>query len=487
MARKRRDSQLAADTPAIEKMKALLLDSGIQLSHQQLESLWIYHGLLREYNPQLNLTRIRNFRNMVLKLYVDALLPANMVALPSPLLDLGTGPGMPGIPLKICRPHIEVILAERRENRVDFLRRAVEQLRLTGIRVVAGQITPRFEDPVAGVITRAVETIVQTLERVTGCLAADGRVIFMKGPHCDAEVAEAGVRFRQTYSLELDQPYTIPNTPHHRRLLVYRRLDAPPFQRRADAEAVFAVRTISSGQNPLFKDLKKLLSVRGIRKRGQALVAGVKPVSETLAHTPERCTAWLSCDEPPPAGGPNHLEWFRLAPALFNELDITGTRAPLLLISLPDIAPWKPSEGFPPGCSVILPFQDPENVGAAIRSAAAFGAAQVILLAECAHPFHPRALRASGGLAMRIRLRQGPALGKLSADLPIIALSAEGTDIRTVAFPSSFGLLAGMEGPGLPAEWRSRTVSIPIRPAVESLNAAAAMAVALYEWQRSAR
>ena len=221
MARKRRDSQLAADTPAIEKMKALLLDSGIQLSRQQLESLWMYHGLLREHNPRLNLTRIRNFRNMVLKLYVDALLPANMVALPSPLLDLGTGPGMPGIPLKICQPHIEVILAERRENRVDFLRGAVEQLRLTGIRVVAGQITPRFEEPVAGVITRAVETIVQTLERVTGCLAADGRVIFMKGPHCDAEVAEAGARFRQTYSLELDQPYTIPNTPHHRRLLVY--------------------------------------------------------------------------------------------------------------------------------------------------------------------------------------------------------------------------------------------------------------------------
>lgn len=485
MARKRRDPQLAADTPAIENMRALLLHSGIHLSHPQLECLWMYHALLREYNPQLNLTRIRNFRNMVLKLYVDALLPADMVDLPSPLLDLGTGPGMPGIPLKIYRPAIEVVLAESREKRVDFLRRVIDQLKLSGIRVIAGRITPRFEEPVAGVITRAVETVGQTLDRVSGCLERNGRVIFMKGPHCDTEIAEAGARFRKAFSLELDRPYTIPNTPHQRRLLVYRRVDVPLHSRRSEAMSTRTVRTISSGQNPLFKHLKKLLTGRGIRKLGQALVAGVKPVSETLAHTPERCTAWLSCDDPPPAGGPSHLEWFRLTPALLNELDILGTRAPLLLISLPDIVPWKPAEGFPPGCSVIIPFQDPENVGAAIRSAAAFGAAQVILLAECAHPFHPKALRASGGSVLRIRLRQGPALGELSAGLPIIALSPEGTDIRTLAFPSSFGLLAGMEGPGLPAEWRGRAASIPILPAVESLNAAAAIAVGLYEWQRS--
>jgi len=68
--------------------------------------------------------------------------------------------------------------------------------------------------------------------------------------------------------------------------------------------------------------------------------------------------------------------------------------------------------------------------------------------------------------------------------LPILALSAEGIDIRQAVFPKAFGLLAGMEGPGLPEAWRRRAVRIPIRPEVESLNAAAAMAVALYEWKR---
>jgi 16S rRNA (guanine527-N7)-methyltransferase len=484
MARKSSQQRLAADPPVIEDMGALLLKCGIQLDHRQLKCLWMYHGLLREYNPILNLTRIRNFKNMVLKLYADALLPANMLDLPSPLLDLGTGPGMPGIPLKIYRPHLEILLAESREKRADFLRHAVDHLKLTDIRVVAGRITPRFEEPVAGVITRAVETIARTLERISGCLDRDGRVIFMKGPHCDAEIAAASAAFSNTYALVIDRQYGIPHTAHQRRLLVYRRLDEPLLRRRAKATTVYVVRTISSGQNPLFKHCRKLLTGRGIRKLGQALVAGVKPVSETLTGAPQRCEAWLSCDEPPPSGGPPHLKWFRFSPALFRELDTFGTHSPLLLITLPDIRPWEPLEGFLPGCSLMIPFQNPDNVGAAIRSAAAFGASQVILLAESAHPFHPRALRASGGSVLRVQLRQGPALDKLPADLPIMALSPEGADIRQAAFPPSFGFLAGIEGPGLPAAWRRRALGIPISPAVESLNAAAAVAVALYEWKR---
>jgi 16S rRNA (guanine(527)-N(7))-methyltransferase RsmG len=485
MARKSRQQHPAAELPTIDDMGAILLDCGIQLDHRQLKCLWMYHGLLRDYNPILNLTRIRNFKNMVLKLYVDSLLPADMLDLPSPLLDLGTGPGMPGIPLKIYQPKLEIILAESREKRADFLRRAIDHIKLTGIRVVAGRITPRFEEPVAAVVTRAVETIERTLERISGCLDTNGRVIFMKGPHCDAEIAAASSGLGNTYALVVDRQYTIPHILHQRRLLVYRRMDEPLFRRRARATAAYAVRTISSGQNPLFKHCRKLLTGRGIRKLGQALVAGVKPVSETLAHAPERCEAWLSSDEPPPVGGPTHLKWFRLSPALFRELDIFGTHSALLLITLPEIRPWEPLEGFPPGCSVLIPFQNPENVGAAVRSAAAFGASQVILLAESAHPFHPKALRASGGSALRLQLRQGPALDQLPANLPIIALSPGGDDIRQATFPSSFGLLTGMEGRGLPDDWRRRAVGIPISPAVESLNAAAAVAVALYEWKRN--
>jgi 16S rRNA (guanine527-N7)-methyltransferase len=468
------------------KMEAIFRSCGIRLSPLQLSQFWAYHSLLRERNAELNLTRVHNFTNMVLKLYVDSVLPADMLDLPSPLLDLGTGPGMPGIPIKICRPSIDMILAESRGKRVGFLSQAVARLGLSGVRIVAGRISPRFEEPVAGVITRAVEPMDETLERVRGCLAADGRVIFMKGPHCEAEIERAGARFKDEFALVLDRSYTIPSTRHDRRLLVYRRLDEPLYSRRVKAMSVHAVRTITSDQNPLFKDLKKLLTGRGIRKSGQALVSGAKPIAELLVRHPQRCAAWLSRDDqaPPPPQSPGHLQWIQLAPALFAALDTFGTHTPMLLVTLPDIRPWEAGEGFENGCNLLIPFQDPENVGAAIRSAAAFGAAQVILLAESAHPFHPKSLRASGGAVLSVSLRQGPALDKLPEDLPILALSAEGADLRQASFPEAFGLLAGLEGPGLPEPWRRRALRIPIGSEVESLNAAAAVSVALYEWRR---
>ena len=470
--------------PDMEQMGAVFRSCGMRLSPLQLRQLWAYHSLLRERNADLNLTRVHNFTNMVTKLYVDSMLPADLLELPSPLLDLGTGPGMPGVPLKIYRPALDLVLAETRGHRVEFLNQALAELELRGIRVVGGRVTARFEEPVAGVITRAVETIEKTLERVAGCLARDGLVIFMKGPHCDEEIAQARDRFPDAYTLVTDRPYSIPHTRHARRLVVYRRLDEPLYSRRARAMEGHSVRTISSDQNPVFKDLKKMLTGRGIRKTGQALVAGEKLVAEILSAHPGSCLAWVSDHDRPPPDVVAHLHWYQLAPELLRDLDIFGTRTPLLLIRLPDMPPWTPAEGFPVGASVLIPFQDPENVGAAIRSAAAFGAVQAILLAESAHPFHPKALRASGGAVLSLPLRQGPALDAVPHELPIVALSADGGDIRKEAFPAAFGLLAGLEGPGLPEPWRRRAVRIPIRPEVESLNAAAATAVALYEWKR---
>ncbi len=475
-------------SPGPEKMVALFDRCGIHLSALQVQQLWTYHGMLRQSNPELNLTRVHNFDNMVIKLYVDSILPADLMQLPSPLLDLGTGPGMPGIPLKIYQPHLEILLAESRRKRVDFLAAVVDRLQLEGVRIIEKKIGAGFEEPVAGVITRAVETMAKTLERVRGCLAPGGRVIFMKGPHCEAELDEVRNRWLSVYKPVEDRAYIIPHTRHRRRLVVMERIDQPRSIPNADAGVRFPVKMIASESNTIFKEMKKLLGGRGIKKWGRALFAGSKPIAEALKNHPAHCEAWISSDDrqPPPADAPDRLAWYQLAPRLFEMLDVFGTHAPLLLLRVPPFPSWRASDGFAEGCNLLVPFQDPENVGAVIRSAAAFGVGQVILLAESAHPFHPKSLRASGATVMSTRLVHGPSLKELPADLPIIALSAEGDDIRATVFPPSFGLLIGLEGPGLPAAWRRTARRIPIRAAVESLNAAAAAAIALYEWSRQA-
>jgi 16S rRNA (guanine527-N7)-methyltransferase len=247
------------------------------------------------------------------------------------------------------------------------------------------------------------------------------------------------------------------------------------------------IRRIESEDNRFFKQVEKALTGRGIRKYDAVLISGARMVADVLRLSPESCEAWISTPKlsPPPPALPDHVAWYELSPRLFQRLDISGTGTPLLLIQTPSIPPWRPEEGFVPGCSVLVPFQDPENVGAVIRSAVAFGAKRVILLAEAAHPYHPKALRASGGAVFMATLARGPSVSELPDTLPIVSLSSEGEDIAGFEFPPRFGLLPGVEGPGLPARFRKRAVAIPMAKNVESLNAATAAAIALYLWSRS--
>ena len=158
----------------------------------------------------------------------------------------------------------------------------------------------------------------------------------------------------------------------------------------------------------------------------------------------------------------------------------------MLLVRAGPFPLWR-NENLPPGCTLFIPFQDPANVGGVIRSAAAFGVTQVVLLREAAHPFHPRSTRAAGSALFRIPLQKGPSIKDLKESRhSMITLSPEGADITNYEFPDRFGLLPGMEGPGLPQNVQSRTsLSIPMVQGVESLNAAMATGIALYQWRNS--
>ena len=209
-----------------EDIGRLLAAYGFPLEDRVLGLLTRFHHFLLEKNRKLNLTRIHNLEDVVLKHYVDCFLVDRMVDLPSPLLDLGTGGGFPGIPLKIIRPDLRIVLAEGVGKRVRFLKQAREHLGFEGLDVIGRNIDREFFYPVRGVITRAVEVIPDTLKRVRNSLVQDGLAIFMKGPNVDDEQALALKRYGDEYELEHDLPYTLPRSKHRRRLVVYRRIRA---------------------------------------------------------------------------------------------------------------------------------------------------------------------------------------------------------------------------------------------------------------------
>jgi 16S rRNA (guanine(527)-N(7))-methyltransferase RsmG len=214
--------------PGLPSLKHWFQRSNLTLNENQYKQLWKFHTLLREKNEAYDLTRIYQFDNMVQKHYIDCILVAKLLNwdLPSPLLDIGTGAGFPGIPLKIACPDVEIILSEGRHKRVLFLREAVEALGLKGITVYDHKVYASFGMSIQGAITRALESISKTLARVRASLLPGGKVIFMKGPQCDKEIRKALMEFGGEYKLLKELSYTIPHSSHHRRLVIFERQGA---------------------------------------------------------------------------------------------------------------------------------------------------------------------------------------------------------------------------------------------------------------------
>ena len=208
-----------------EEMGRLMARHGFALPPDKVELLTRFHAYLIDRNRKLNLTRIWNLEEMVVKHYVDCLIVTRFIKeIPGPLLDIGTGGGFPGIPLKILLPDLHIILGEGVRKRVNFLSDARAELGLKKLDVIGRNIDRDFEYPVKSVITRAVEPMQDTLKRVQNCLLQGGIAMFMKGPSVDPEKVEVDRRFEGFYQEIADHAYTLPGTEYKRRLVVYRKV-----------------------------------------------------------------------------------------------------------------------------------------------------------------------------------------------------------------------------------------------------------------------
>ena len=213
-----------------EYMGRLFAKHSFPVTPDQLRKFWIYYDLLRRWNASLDLTRIMGIEATVLKHFVDSAMILQWYEPKGPVLDIGSGPGFPGVPLAVMRPDCDFILAESRGKRVGFLRDVVAALELRNATVFPRSIredSPLGEEhgcPVGDVVTRALETIPPTLERILPFLPPGGRAVFLKGPGCDDEIQSAGEAFPGVYRLALDRQYLLPDTDQGRRLIIYERL-----------------------------------------------------------------------------------------------------------------------------------------------------------------------------------------------------------------------------------------------------------------------
>ena len=263
--------------------------------------------------------------------------------------------------------------------------------------------------------------------------------------------------------------------------------------------------TITSAENAVYRQLHDTLASKGIKKHETFLVFGERAVRDTLARHPGLIRDLIICQgtaddivspiralaaevaKAAPAAA--HLT---LSKALFGELDLFGTRFPLLALRSPEIDEANLNEA-PKGLEILCALGDPSNVGALLRSAAAFGASRVILLKECASPLHPKAVRAASASTLATRLSRGPSIQDvITGAVPgrTIALDMSGKPLPGFTWPTDVRLLLGEEGQGVPGRDLAgdrdsglEFVSIPMQEGIESLNATIAASIAMYAYR----
>ena len=127
----------------MEKLEAGAEKLGLHLTSQQIGQFQLYYRELIEWNRRINLTAITDYDEVQVKHFLDSLTVVQAFDLPlskgMKLIDVGTGAGLPGIPLKILLPYIEMVLLDATKKKLNFLEHIVGKLNLKGVQVVVGR------------------------------------------------------------------------------------------------------------------------------------------------------------------------------------------------------------------------------------------------------------------------------------------------------------------------------------------------------------
>ncbi|WP_313919427.1 16S rRNA (guanine(527)-N(7))-methyltransferase RsmG [Tahibacter sp.] len=190
---------------------------GLDLPDATRVRLIAYVELLARWNAAYNLTAVRDPGDMIARHLLDSLAIVPYVS-GTTLADLGSGAGLPGIPLALVEPQRQVTLVDSNGKKARFLREAVRSLKLVNVRVVEGRVqdVPGQFDCVT---SRAFATLADMLDWAGGLLAESGRWLAMKGKLADEEIAAVPAGFRVEQVVALDVPALV----GERHLIVVRR------------------------------------------------------------------------------------------------------------------------------------------------------------------------------------------------------------------------------------------------------------------------
>mgnify|MGYP002569698963 CR=1 FL=1 len=179
-----------------EKMQEKSKILGFDFSVEQISKFYKYMNMLIEWNEKMNLTAITDPKEIILKHFVDSLTIAKYVEEGKSIIDMGTGAGFPGIPIKIYRKDVKVVLADSLNKRIKFLDEVIDKLKLENVETIhcrAEELgkNKQYREKFDYATSRAVANLSTLSEYLMPFVKLNGKCIFMKTIEVEEELEKA--------------------------------------------------------------------------------------------------------------------------------------------------------------------------------------------------------------------------------------------------------------------------------------------------------
>lgn len=216
----------------ISKLKQKFLENNIFLNDKQSNLFFNYYLLLKERNEKINLTSITQEDEVIEKHFLDSVVSLKFLPQNARIIDLGSGAGFPGVPLKILREDVDVTLVDSVNKKVNFLNEVISKLKLNKIIAVHTRIEDfannlKFREKFDVVVSRAVSRLNTLCEYSLPFLKTGGVLIAYKSVEVESEIIEA----RRAIDLlggKLEKVENIPFEKMQRNLVFIKKIEATP-------------------------------------------------------------------------------------------------------------------------------------------------------------------------------------------------------------------------------------------------------------------
>ncbi len=201
----------------------------LELKDEQYQKFYNYMNLLIEWNKKINLTAITSEKEIIIKHFVDSLTILKYIPQEANIIDVGTGAGFPGIPLKIVKDDIKITLLDSLNKRIKFLDDVINKIELKNIRAIHGRAeeyahNKEYREKFDIATSRAVANMSTLSEYLLPFVKIDGMVVAMKGSEINDEInkCKKAINVLGGNLIKIDN-FNLPNSDYERNIILIKK------------------------------------------------------------------------------------------------------------------------------------------------------------------------------------------------------------------------------------------------------------------------